>query len=127
RVLGVLARVRDDVLRDDRLPRRARRGGADPDARRVRSLDPGRVRRRRAPRRRGRGLLLALRRRRVDRAVRDAVPAAMSARSGRTVARWAIPIVVVAGALAGQVAWLLQPAASQSLTEQEALGQRLFV
>jgi ubiquinol-cytochrome c reductase cytochrome c subunit len=45
----------------------------------------------------------------------------------RAVTRWAIPIVVAAGALAGQVAWLLQPAASQELTEQEAVGRSLYV
>lgn len=43
------------------------------------------------------------------------------------VGRWAIPVVVAGAALAGQVAWLLQPASSQELTEQEALGERLYV
>jgi len=41
--------------------------------------------------------------------------------------RWALAAVVVTAALAGHVAWLLQPAASQELTAQEELGERLYV
>ena len=51
----------------------------------------------------------------------------MTGRPRRAVARWTIPLLVASGALAGQVAWLLQPASSQERTEQEALGERLYV
>jgi ubiquinol-cytochrome c reductase cytochrome c subunit len=51
----------------------------------------------------------------------------MSERSRGVTSRWAFVAVASLAALVGSTTWWLQPAASQEVTEQQALGRTLYV
>src|SRR4029450_10642847 len=80
RLLGLVQRLRHDGLRDDRLPRAARDRRGPADARDPWTHDPGGISGRNHRWARGGGVLLALRRRRVGRPLRDDLPPSVSPR-----------------------------------------------